>query len=86
MLSVVMLSVVAQYIHLGFSPVFKFWMEQHIFDIFIWYRGHHWKGTQVSYTYGLYYKCFTIVIYDRNDNGLYYKTTITIIIDDHSYF
>ncbi len=25
---------------------------------------------------GLYYKSFTIVIYDRNDNGLYYKTTI----------
>jgi hypothetical protein len=26
--------------------------------------------------FGLYYKSFTIVIYDRNDNGLYYKTTI----------
>jgi hypothetical protein len=26
---------------------------------------------------GLYYKRFTIIIYDRNDNGLYYKTTIT---------
>ena len=25
---------------------------------------------------GLYYKSFTIVIYDRNDNGLYYKTMI----------
>ncbi len=25
---------------------------------------------------GLYYKSFTIVIYDRNDNGLYLKTTI----------
>ncbi len=25
---------------------------------------------------GLYYKRFMIVIYDRNDNGLYYKTTI----------
>ncbi len=25
---------------------------------------------------GQYYKSFTIVIYDRNDNGLYYKTTI----------
>jgi hypothetical protein len=23
---------------------------------------------------GLYYKCFTIVIYDCNDIGLYYKT------------
>jgi hypothetical protein len=23
---------------------------------------------------GLYYKCLTIVIYDRNDIGLYYKT------------
>jgi hypothetical protein len=27
-------------------------------------------------TSGLYYKSFTIIIYDRNDNGLYYKTTI----------
>jgi hypothetical protein len=25
---------------------------------------------------GLYYKSFTIVIYDHNDNGLYYKTKI----------
>ncbi len=25
---------------------------------------------------GLYYKSFTIVIYDCNDNGLYYKTMI----------
>jgi hypothetical protein len=25
-------------------------------------------------TCGLYYKCFTIVIYDHNDIGLYYKT------------
>ncbi len=32
-------------------------------------------GTHAA-TYGLYYKSFTILIYDRNDNGLYYKTTI----------
>ncbi len=32
---------------------------------------------------GLYYKQVTIVIYDRNDSGQYYKTTITIVIDDH---
>jgi hypothetical protein len=25
-----------------------------------------------------------IVIYDRNDSGQYYKTTITIVIDDSS--
>jgi hypothetical protein len=25
---------------------------------------------------GLYYKYFTIVIYNHNDSGLYYKTTI----------
>jgi len=31
---------------------------------------------------GLYYKCFMIVIYNRNDSGQYYKTRITIIIDD----
>ncbi len=28
---------------------------------------------------GLYYKCFTIVIYDCNDIGLYYKPR-----DDHN--
>jgi hypothetical protein len=33
---------------------------------------------------GLYYKQVTIVIYDRNDSGQYYKTTITILIDDPS--
>jgi hypothetical protein len=27
-------------------------------------------------TSGLYYKRFTIVIYHRNDSGLYHKTTI----------
>ena len=32
----------------------------------------------------LLYKCFTIVIYDRNDSGQYYKTTIMIVIDDPS--
>ncbi len=31
---------------------------------------------------GLYYKQVTIVIYDRNDSGQYYKTTIMIVIDD----
>jgi hypothetical protein len=29
---------------------------------------------------GLYYKTSMIVIYDRNDSGQYYKTTITITI------
>ncbi len=33
-------------------------------------------------TCGLYYKQVTIIIYDRNDSGQYYKTTITIVIDD----
>jgi hypothetical protein len=33
---------------------------------------------------GLYYECFTFIIYDRNDSGQYYKTTITIVIDDPS--
>ncbi len=32
----------------------------------------------------LYYKCFTIVIYNHNDSGQYYKTRITIVIDDPS--
>ncbi len=33
---------------------------------------------------GLYYKQVTIIIYDRNDSGQYYKTTIMIVIDDPS--
>ncbi len=33
---------------------------------------------------GLYYKQVTIVIYDRNDSGQYYKTTIAIVIYDPS--
>ena len=33
---------------------------------------------------GLYYKCFTIVIYDRYDSGQYYKTRIMIESDDFS--
>ncbi len=35
-------------------------------------------------TRGLYYKSFTIVIYDCNDSGQYYKTVITIVIYHHS--
>jgi len=35
-------------------------------------------------TCGLYYKQVMIIIYDRNDSGQYYKTTITIVIDDPS--
>ena len=33
---------------------------------------------------GLYYKYFTILIYDHNDSDQYYKTRITIVIDDPS--
>ncbi len=35
-------------------------------------------------TCGLYYKYFIIVIYDRYDSGQYFKTAITIVIDDPS--
>jgi hypothetical protein len=35
-------------------------------------------------TGGLYYKSFTVVIYDRNDSGQYNKTMIMIVIYDHS--
>ena len=42
-----------------------------------------WKRDYVSFS-GLYYKHFTIVIYDCNDSGQYYKTRIMIIIDDPS--
>ncbi len=36
--------------------------------------------TATSDTSGMYYKCFTILIYDRNDSGQYNETTITIVI------
>jgi hypothetical protein len=42
-----------------------------------------WKFISIA-TSGLYYKQVTIVIYDRNDSGQYYKTTIMIVIDDPS--
>ncbi len=32
-----------------------------------------------TYTHGLYYKIFTIVIYDHNDSSQYYNTMIMII-------
>jgi hypothetical protein len=38
----------------------------------------------VNDTSGLYYKQVTIIIYDRNDSGQYYKTTIKIVIYDPS--
>jgi hypothetical protein len=40
--------------------------------------------TYIQYTSDLFYKCFTIINYDHNDSGQYYKTTITIIIYDPS--
>ncbi len=33
---------------------------------------------------GVYHKSFTIVIYDCNDSGQYYKTIITVVIYDYS--
>ncbi len=42
------------------------------------------EGALTSKTNGLYYKQVTIVIYNCNDSGQYYKTTITIVIDDPS--
>ncbi len=39
-------------------------------------------GLDNTYTSGLYYKCLMIIIYDRNDIGLYYKTRD--VIDDPS--
>ncbi len=48
------------------------------------YRGQDGARFYVTCTSGLYYKCFMIVNYDRNDSGQYYKTTITIVIYDPS--
>ena len=46
------------------------------------YYREHWRKEKTVLFSGLYYNCFTFVIYDRNDSGQYYKTTITIVIDD----
>ncbi len=47
-----------------------------------------WNGSKLKLynigSSGLYYKCFTIIIYDRNESGQYYKTRITIVIDNPS--
>ncbi len=80
MLSVVMLSVVAQYIQLGFSPIFKFGMEQHIFDIEGTTEKVHKFNTPVACTINVLRSYFFYHI----DSGQYYKTTITIVFDDPS--
>ncbi len=38
----------------------------------------------INVSSGLYYKCFTIVIYNRYDSGQYYKTRITVVSDNFS--
>ena len=49
----------------------------------LWYGNNYCHNKFYSTDFsGLYYKCFTIVIYYHNDSGQYYKTTITIVIDD----
>ncbi len=46
-----------------------------------WYLGHKtFFFITDCETCGLYYKYFTIVIYDRNDSDQYYKTRITIVL------
>ncbi len=50
----------------------------------ILYRNAQMPTHKTTQSCGLYYKCFTIVIYDHNDSGQYYKTGITIGIDDPS--
>jgi hypothetical protein len=50
------------------------------------YDCHNMFIVQATGASGLYYKCFTIVIYYCNDSVQYYKTTITIVIADPSYF
>jgi hypothetical protein len=42
------------------------------------------EKSKICATSGLFYKCFMVVIYDRNDSGNYYKTTIMIVIDNPS--
>ncbi len=49
------------------------------------FQEYPWTNfSQQDETCGLYYKQVTIVIYDCNDSGQYYKTTIMIVIDDPS--
>ncbi len=45
---------------------------------------HSTLGSKILGWNPVAYKCFTIIIYDRNDSGQYYKTKIMIVIDDPS--
>ena len=50
------------------SPIFPMWSSLHA-------ASEPFTQNGLAYhTSGLYYKQVTIVIYDRNDSGLYYKT------------
>ncbi len=60
-------------------------VQQSLLDIFTNILGNKEQFTKTRLVVcGLYYNCFTIIIYDRNDSGQNYKTTITIVIDDPS--
>ncbi len=64
----------------------SFMLLENIYSTGVTYDRHLWSSKYFYITghSGLYYKQVKIVIYDRNDSGQYYKTTITIIIDDPS--
>ncbi len=55
-------------------------MHQKLFPFPVYFE----RDRKYAKTCGLYYKQVTIIIYDHNDSGQYYKTTITIVIDDPS--
>ncbi len=55
--------------------------HSYLFGLIISNEGKKFYNIDTS---GLKYKCFMIVIYNRNDSGQYYKTTITIVIDNPS--
>jgi hypothetical protein len=63
------------------SLVFK---QKTSFSLSNWFFSKTCFFLMIEKTCGLYYKQVTIVIYDCNDSGQYYKTTITIVIDDPS--
>ncbi len=45
----------------------------------------NWQVFEPKNTCGLYYKCFMMVIYNRNDRGQYYKTAVMIVIDNRNW-
>ncbi len=67
-------------VRLDWKEIAKY-KQSNLFGLIISNEGKKFYNIDTS---GLKYKCFMIIIYNRNDSGQYYKTRITIVIDNPS--